>query len=376
MVDKKVDPVDELPQNCATHLRHHALPRDVPEEFDLINQIKSDKLRIRSESKPLALLPQVRGSHEACQAQKLPDLCESMKQGLEIGSHCWKWRWWGTTNRTSAERSRLPRRWLDTRRRGTSSSSGKTRNVPGIDKRGGGAGRGGGGHRMIHSSRRWWCANGRQLLSHLADAGVFMWESVGLSAKSLQKNDPIFPGEDRERNSVGGPFYSEITFESAAESLVAVKGFTRKSPSHTIAGTLWVPPLSEMATKKNGIYLKYMIVSPQPLSVRQAGELYRQPTHQAKRHPVAVGVLAVYYASIPSCDQTTHIDTDKYPSKLGITIELCAGIVDKELPLEEIASIEILEECGYDVPASKLETITTFRQVLLDTEEKSRSNRK
>nr|CAD7405877.1 unnamed protein product [Timema poppensis] len=79
--------------------------------------------------------------------------------------------------------------------------------------------------------------------------------------------------------------------------------------------------------------------------------------------------IAVYYASIPSCDQTTHIDTDKYPSKLGITIELCAGIVDKELPLEEIASIEILEECGYDVPASKLETITTYRQVLLGTEE-------
>nr|CAD7200846.1 unnamed protein product [Timema douglasi] len=77
--------------------------------------------------------------------------------------------------------------------------------------------------------------------------------------------------------------------------------------------------------------------------------------------------IAVYYASIPSCDQTTHIDTDKYPSKLGITIELCAGIVDKELPLEEIASIEILEECGYDVPASKLETITTYRQVLLGT---------
>nr|CAD7447616.1 unnamed protein product [Timema bartmani] len=75
----------------------------------------------------------------------------------------------------------------------------------------------------------------------------------------------------------------------------------------------------------------------------------------------------VYYSSIPSCDQTTPIDTDKYPSKLGITIELCAGIVDKEIPLEEIASIEVLEECGYDVPASKLETITTFRQVLIGT---------
>jgi len=33
----------------------------------------------------------------------------------------------------------------------------------------------------------------------------------------------------------------------------------------------------------------------------------------------------------------------------GLTIELCAGIVDKNLSLEQIAKEEIEEECGYEV---------------------------
>jgi len=42
----------------------------------------------------------------------------------------------------------------------------------------------------------------------------------------------------------------------------------------------------------------------------------------------------------------------------GLTIELCAGIVDKDLSLIEIASEEILEECGYLVPIEDIERIT------------------
>jgi len=42
------------------------------------------------------------------------------------------------------------------------------------------------------------------------------------------------------------------------------------------------------------------------------------------------------------------------------TYELCAGIVDKEKSLVEIAKEEILEECGYDISLSKIEKITTF----------------
>ncbi len=44
----------------------------------------------------------------------------------------------------------------------------------------------------------------------------------------------------------------------------------------------------------------------------------------------------------------------------GMTIELCAGIVDKALSLEEIAMEEIEEECGYAVPLETLERITSF----------------
>lgn len=52
------------------------------------------------------------------------------------------------------------------------------------------------------------------------------------------------------------------------------------------------------------------------------------------------------------------------PASAGVTYELCAGLVDKpDLSLEEIARQEVLEECGYDVPASKLRRITSYRSV-------------
>lgn len=41
----------------------------------------------------------------------------------------------------------------------------------------------------------------------------------------------------------------------------------------------------------------------------------------------------------------------------GITYELCAGIVDKDLALNLIVKQEVLEECGYDVPQEKFEKI-------------------
>ncbi|KAJ8290339.1 hypothetical protein GJAV_G00011600 [Gymnothorax javanicus] len=50
------------------------------------------------------------------------------------------------------------------------------------------------------------------------------------------------------------------------------------------------------------------------------------------------------------------------PACVGITYELCAGLVDKpSLSLEEIAQQEVLEECGYNVPASKLRRISSYR---------------
>ncbi|WP_434637514.1 NUDIX domain-containing protein [Sulfurimonas sp. NW7] len=44
----------------------------------------------------------------------------------------------------------------------------------------------------------------------------------------------------------------------------------------------------------------------------------------------------------------------------GYMYELCAGIVDKECSIEQIAKEEILEECGYDLPVQNLEKISAF----------------
>ncbi|MEA1953996.1 MAG: NUDIX domain-containing protein [Campylobacterota bacterium] len=44
----------------------------------------------------------------------------------------------------------------------------------------------------------------------------------------------------------------------------------------------------------------------------------------------------------------------------GLTVELCAGIVDKELSLAQIAREEIEEECGYIVAVENIEKITSF----------------
>lgn len=42
------------------------------------------------------------------------------------------------------------------------------------------------------------------------------------------------------------------------------------------------------------------------------------------------------------------------------TYELCAGIVDKDASLEQIAREEILEECGYDVPLDGISRVGAF----------------
>lgn len=62
----------------------------------------------------------------------------------------------------------------------------------------------------------------------------------------------------------------------------------------------------------------------------------------------------------------SEIDWNKYPSDLGVTHELCAGIVDKNLSLVEIMHEEILEECGYDCPVDKISKITSFRLVSIN----------
>ncbi|XP_056642901.1 uridine diphosphate glucose pyrophosphatase NUDT14-like [Diorhabda sublineata] len=72
---------------------------------------------------------------------------------------------------------------------------------------------------------------------------------------------------------------------------------------------------------------------------------------------------AVYFGSIPEEDRKfdEEIDMKKYPPSLGVTLELCAGIIDKQKSEEVIAKEEVLEECGYDVPISSLEKIGLYR---------------
>jgi len=68
---------------------------------------------------------------------------------------------------------------------------------------------------------------------------------------------------------------------------------------------------------------------------------------------------AVYCAYLPEHGPDA-INLEQYPPTLGLSLELCAGIVDKDKPLVEIAREELQEECGYVVPASALKQISTY----------------
>ena len=70
---------------------------------------------------------------------------------------------------------------------------------------------------------------------------------------------------------------------------------------------------------------------------------------------------AVYLAKVrPPVSVGERVDTEAFPGSLGLTLELCAGIVDKNLSLEEIASQEVEEECGFLVSPDRLNKIVTF----------------
>ncbi|XP_050729186.1 uridine diphosphate glucose pyrophosphatase NUDT14-like [Eriocheir sinensis] len=73
---------------------------------------------------------------------------------------------------------------------------------------------------------------------------------------------------------------------------------------------------------------------------------------------------AVYYNGVSVEERQALggcVDTAKHPGKDGLTLELCAGIVDKQLSLAEVAQLEALEECGYNVPVEKFEHVKTCR---------------
>ncbi|KAF5279549.1 hypothetical protein FQR65_LT03371 [Abscondita terminalis] len=47
---------------------------------------------------------------------------------------------------------------------------------------------------------------------------------------------------------------------------------------------------------------------------------------------------AVYYYAIPAEERNDNVDVQKYPSELGVTIELCAGLLTKTCRLHQILS--------------------------------------
>lgn len=49
------------------------------------------------------------------------------------------------------------------------------------------------------------------------------------------------------------------------------------------------------------------------------------------------------------------------PGSCGVTFELCAGLVDRDDSVENIACSEVLEETGYRIKPEDLELITVFR---------------
>ena len=70
---------------------------------------------------------------------------------------------------------------------------------------------------------------------------------------------------------------------------------------------------------------------------------------------------AVYLAKVrPPVSVGDKVDTETFPGGLGLTLELCAGIVDKDLSLQEIACQEVEEECGFIVSPDRLSKIVTF----------------
>eukprot|EP00898_Chlorokybus_atmophyticus_P000273 jgi/Chlat1/1246/Chrsp115S08653 len=76
----------------------------------------------------------------------------------------------------------------------------------------------------------------------------------------------------------------------------------------------------------------------------------------------AVYASALRAASSATTDNDDIVSSDvSLPLSVGFAYELCAGIVDKaDRSLAEIAKEEVLEECGFDVPATAFKKLTSF----------------
>ena len=79
---------------------------------------------------------------------------------------------------------------------------------------------------------------------------------------------------------------------------------------------------------------------------------------------IIVNFLAVYFNCLPKASKENFgkIDEkDMPPIEKGVTMELCAGIVDRDEDISKIAQSEVLEECGYKVPLENFEKVMSHK---------------
>lgn len=76
----------------------------------------------------------------------------------------------------------------------------------------------------------------------------------------------------------------------------------------------------------------------------------------------AVFVVAISRLPENKDKNLNEIDWSRYDPEMGYTLELCAGIIDKELPVKDIAKEEVLEECGYAITVDQLRSVATDRK--------------
>ena len=117
-------------------------------------------------------------------------------------------------------------------------------------------------------------------------------------------------------------------------------------------------------------------VNPFRMNYNQSGKMkswdlvFQKPSvaiilfNESKRKLILVKQFrpAVYASFIKRTFATENLSTNKPVSgKEGITLELCAGIIDKpEKTPKKIAQLEALEECGYEIPLNDITHVMTF----------------
>lgn len=74
---------------------------------------------------------------------------------------------------------------------------------------------------------------------------------------------------------------------------------------------------------------------------------------------------ASYFIDLPA--KMGPVDVSQYPLSNGVSLEMCAGVIDKDKPVIQIAKEEVEEECGYEVKVEDLQHVLTFRLVLYFT---------